>query len=57
VVAHPAPALDEKLSRYRAITQQSRNDLLFWQRTHGSEYAARRLDELNREIESIEEGK
>lgn len=43
-----------KLSKYRAIATQYKNDLRMWATAHGADYPGRRLGELDKEIGEIE---
>lgn len=46
---------DRKIQLMREELSQYRNDLTFWQKAHGSEYPVRRLLELDKKIQEIEQ--
>jgi hypothetical protein len=46
--------LEHKISMYRKISQQYMRDLKMWVAAHASEYPARRIEEVFKDIEEIE---
>jgi hypothetical protein len=46
---------DRKLQLMRDELTQYRQDLIFWQKAHGSEYPVRRIAELDKKIQEIEQ--
>ncbi len=46
---------DRKIQIMRKELEQYRNDLVFWSKAHGAEYPVRRITELDKKLQEIEQ--